>query len=254
MLAYKAICLDLDGTVYRGIEPIAEAVSFIAKAQAQGIDPFFITNNSSMTREQLQIKLASFGINADREKIMTSAVAAAKYCSEYYNGASVAIIGEKGLEEALTTEGVRVTKDNPDIVIMGIDRSVTYEKLTDACLHIRAGAHFIATNSDLVFPTERGLVPGNGSFVKLMESATGKTPIFVGKPEPHMLGFIQQDNGYKKEDMVMVGDNYNTDILAGIQFGIDTIHVASGVSSREEVLAKEVHPTYLYQTLADWNI
>ncbi|MEK5037448.1 TIGR01457 family HAD-type hydrolase [Sporosarcina sp. FSL K6-3457] len=251
---YKAICLDLDGTVYRGREPIPEAVSFIASTQARGINPYFITNNSSMTRLQLQKKLASFGIQTDIAHIMTSAIAVAKYCKNHYSGASVMLIGEKGLEEALMSEGIELTMDNPDVVIMGIDREITYAKLAAACLAIRAGAHFIATNSDKAFPTEKGLVPGNGSFVKLMESATGQAPIFVGKPESHMLGFIQQENGYRKEEMIMVGDNYDTDIQAGIRFGIDTLHVAGGVTSIEDVLLKEQQPTYCLQTLLEWDI
>ena len=113
-----------------------------------------------------------------------------------------------------------------------------------ACLAIREGAHFIATNSDKAFPTEKGLVPGNGSFVKLMENATGKVPIFVGKPESYMLGFIQQENGYRKEEMIMVGDNYDTDIQAGIRFGIDTLHVAGGVTSQRGLAVERTATDY----------
>ncbi len=251
---YKAICLDLDGTVYRGTEPISEAVTFIRNTQQNGIDPFFITNNSSMTRVQLRAKLASFGVKADSDRIMTSAIAAAKYCKENYNGATVMMIGENGLEEALASEGIIVTAKNPDVIIMGIDRDLTYAKLADACLAIRAGAHFIATNSDKAFPSERGLVPGNGSFAKLMENATDITPVFIGKPEPHMLEFIQIENGFRKEEMVMIGDNYDTDIQAGIRFGIDTVHVAGGVTSPEEVLVKKQKPTYSYETLLEWGM
>ena len=251
---YKAICLDLDGTVYRGTEPIPEAVSFIASAQARGVNPYFVTNNSAMTRLQIQEKLASFGIQTDTAHIMTSAVAVAKYCKANYQDASVMMIGEKGLEEALLSEGIVLTEDNPDVVVMGIDREITYGKLATACLAIRAGAHFIATNSDKAFPMEKGLVPGNGSFVKLMESATGKEPIFVGKPESYMLGFIQQEKGYRRGEMIMVGDNYETDIQAGIRFGIDTLHVAGGVTSKEDLLLKEQQPTYHFQTLSEWNI
>ena len=246
---YKAFCLDLDGTVYRGNQAIPEAVAFIDKLQKKGTDPFYITNNSSMTQAQLQKKLSLFGIKTDQEHIMTSAIAAAKYCKKNFNGLSVMMIGEKGLEEALEMEEIFVTRTSPDVVIMGIDREISYAKLEDACLAIRAGAHFIATNSDGAFPTERGLVPGNGSFVRLMETATGKIPMFVGKPEPHMLGFIQAGNGFRKDEMVMIGDNYETDILAGIYFGIDTIHVEGGVTSREEVIMKEVQPTYQLSAL-----
>ena len=251
---YKAICLDLDGTVYRGIEPIPEAVSFIENTQKNGLEPYFITNNSSMTRLGLQEKLAVLGVKANQKHIMTSAIAAAKFCKENFKGASVMMIGEEGLEEALAFEGIDITVKNPDVVIMGIDRDITYAKLADACLALRAGAKFIATNSDKAFPTERGLVPGNGSFVKLLENASGVTPVFVGKPESYMLEFIQQENGYLKKEMIMIGDNYDTDILAGIRFGIDTVHVAGGVTSTEEVMRKNQYPTYSYQTLLELRI
>ena len=249
MEKYKAICLDLDGTVYRGTEPIPEAVSFIVNLQQNGIDPFYVTNNSSKTQKQLQDKLASFGITTNQNHFMTSAIAAAKYCKEHFNGASVMMIGQEGLEEALKTEGIHLTNENPDVVIMGIDLGITYTKLADACLAIRDGAHFIATNGDAAFPSERGIVPGNGAFAKLMEYATGKSPIVVGKPEPHMLGFIQSEYGYKKDEMIMIGDNYDTDIFSGIRFGIDTILVEGGITSREKVLTKEVQPTHIFDTL-----
>lgn len=251
---YKAYCLDLDGTVYRGSEPIKEAVLFISTLQKIGLDPYYITNNSSSTPQQVKEKLAAFGIKADSEKIMTSAIAAAKYCKAMYSGATVQMIGEKGLEEALRLEGIKVVKDNPDVVIMGIDRKVDYAKLADICLAIRSGAKFIATNGDKAIPSERGLLPGNGSFVKLVEYSTGTTPIFVGKPESRMLEYIQAEKGYKKEEMVMVGDNYDTDILAGIRYGIDTIHVEGGVTSKEEVMLKEKQPTHILRTLTDWKL
>ena len=251
---YKAYCLDLDGTVYRGTEPIKEAVSFISSLQEVGLDPYYITNNSSSTPQQVQVKLASFGIKTDAEKIMTSAIAAAKYCKEMHSGATVQMIGEQGLEEALQLEGIKIVNDHPDVVIMGIDRAVDYAKLANVCLAIRSGATFIATNGDIAIPSERGLLPGNGSFVKLVEYSTGKKTVFVGKPESRMLGYIQAVTGCKKEEMVMVGDNYDTDILAGIGYGIDTIHVEGGVTSRKEVLLKEKQPTHLLRTLADWKL
>ncbi|GKV56936.1 haloacid dehalogenase [Sporosarcina sp. NCCP-2222] len=224
---YKAVCFDLDGTVYRGKEAISEAVELIDALGRRGTAPYFVTNNSSMTARQLQAKLASLGIQAEEDHIMTSAIAAAAYCKEHFDGASVMMIGEEGLRAALV--------------------------VAEACLAIRAGAGFVATNGDKAFPTERGLVPGNGSFVKLMEFATDVVPVIVGKPEPHMLHFIQQQGGYQKGEMVMIGDNYETDIEAGLRFGIDTIHVEGGVTSRETVLQAAKQPTHLFATLADWN-
>lgn len=251
---YKAYCLDLDGTVYRGNEVIHEAVTFISKLQSLGISPYYITNNSSSSPEQVKSKLALFGIKTEVEKIMTSAIASAKYCSEHYNGRTVQMIGEQGLIEALESEGIEIVNESPDIVIMGIDREVNYEKLADICLAIRSGAIFIATNGDKAIPNEKGLLPGNGSFVKLVEYSTGIKPIFIGKPESRMLCYIQAGKRYKKEEMVMVGDNYDTDIIAGIHYGIDTIHVEGGVTSKEEILLKKQQPTYLVRTLADWKL
>ena len=251
---HKVFCLDLDGTVYRGTEPIPEAVEFIAKLQVGGIEPYYITNNSSRTPVQIHEKLSSFGIKTSLQKIMTSSIAVAKYCRENYPGATVMVIGEDGLQEALNSAGITIVQENPDIVIMGIDRQINYEKLAAACLAIRAGAQFIATNSDKAIPTERGLLPGNGSFVKLVENATGKSPIYIGKPASHMLEFIQTSGGYKKEDMVMIGDNYDTDILFGIDFGIDTFHVEGGVTPREEVLLKEKQPTKMVRTLQELTL
>jgi len=249
---YKAVCFDLDGTVYRGNEVIPEAAALIEDLQRNGIEPYFVTNNSSLTANQFHTKLLQMGIRTKPDHIMTSAIATAKYCKEHFEGASIMMIGEEGLEQALLSEGFQLTAQNPDVVVIGIDRSITYEKLAAASLAIRAGAVFVATNGDRAFPTERGLVPGNGSFVKLLESTTDCKAIYVGKPEPHMLHFIQQ-KGYRKEEMIMIGDNYETDIQAGIRFGIDTIHVEGGVTSLETVKEQLERPTYLYKSLSDWK-
>lgn len=253
MSYYKAYCLDLDGTMYRGKEPIAEAVDFVNRCQVAGSETYFITNNAALTRSSQQKKLAGFGVQTDVDHIMNSATALARYCKQNYEGARVMMIGEEGLEEALAAEGITITNENPDVVMMGLDRQITYGKLAEASLAIRNGAVFLGTNEDLMFPTERGLVPGNGSFLHLMEATTGRKPIVVGKPAPHMLEFIQQQGGYAKEDMVLIGDNYNTDILAGILYGIDTAYVATGVTPAEEVLVKEILPTYVLSSLADWT-
>ncbi|WP_369684288.1 TIGR01457 family HAD-type hydrolase [Sporosarcina ureae] len=254
MRQYKAYCFDLDGTMYRGTEPIQEAVDFVATCQAQGNDTYFITNNAALTRTAQQEKLASFGVQTEVDYIMNSATALARYCALHYTGANVMMIGEAGLREALEIEHINITTTNPDVVLMGLDRQITYGKLADACLAIRNGAHFLGTNQDVKFPTEKGLVPGNGSFLKMMEAATETKPLIVGKPEPHMLEFIQQQGMYKKEDMILIGDNYDTDIMAGIRYGIDTAYVATGVTPMEEVLEKAQQPTYLLNSLADWPI
>lgn len=251
---YQVYCFDLDGTVYHGREVVPEARDFIKKLQSKGIEPYYITNNSSASPAQVQEKLAGFGILAKIDQIMTSAIATAKYCRENYPFASVQMIGENGLEVALKAEGIQIVQENPDLVVVGIDRSIDYEKLAAASLAIRAGAKLIGTNGDKAIPSERGLLPGNGSFIKLIEFTTGVRPIIIGKPEAHMLRYIQQQSGAEKEEMVMIGDNYDTDILGGIHYGIDTVHLDGGVTSTADVKGKKEQPTHLIQSFTDWSI
>lgn len=251
---YQAYCLDLDGTVYRGSEAVEEAAEFVERLQQQGIEPFFITNNASMTQQQLQDKLAGFGISTKKEQIMSSAIAAAKYIKRWYPGRSVYMIGSEGLDEALRQEGLEQAKEQAGIVLMGIDRNITYDKLATACLEIRRGAVFLSTNQDMAFPSEKGLLPGNGAFTALVAASTDVDPVYIGKPEIHMLETIQYESGFEKSEMVMIGDNYDTDIQAGIRFGIDTIHVNTGVSPMESVLKKSHPPSFAIENLGFWEI
>lgn len=250
MDAYRIYCFDLDGTIYHGTEPVEEAVLLIEQLQKEGFEPYYITNNSSATQEEVEEKLASFGIKAKRSHIMTSAVATAQYCKRNYAGKSVQLIGETGLHKAFEEMGLHIVDQSADLVVMGIDRYISYEKLASACLAVRAGARLIATNGDKAIPTEKGLLPGAGSLVRLVEYSTGVAARFIGKPEPYLLDLVQKTSGCKKEEMILIGDNYDTDILAGIRYGIATAHVEGGVTSKEEVLMKEVQPTYFLGNLA----
>lgn len=249
MKKYMAYCIDLDGTLYRGNEPINETVQFVHQLQGQGIEPFYVTNNASQTPDQVLNKLNGFGVDAKRSHIMTSALAAAKYIRMHYFGKTVSMIGERGLREALLENEMEIVEESSDVLVMGIDRGISYEKMAQACLDVRRGAVFISTNSDRAFPNERGLMPGNGAWTAVVQTSTGVEPIYIGKPEGHMLNLIQLEHGFTKEEMVMIGDNYDTDILAGIQFGIDTIHVNTGVTTTAQVLEKPHQPTYCIENL-----
>jgi len=253
MLNYKAYFIDLDGTVYRGKTPIPEAVKFIHHLQSNGTQPFFVTNNSSMTQQQLQEKLAIMDIQVDTEHIISSSIAAANYIKEFLPGKEVFMIGELGLEDALQSRDISITTGMADVVVLGIDRAINYEKLATACLSVRAGATFLSTNSDHAFPSEVGFLPGNGAFTKLVEHSTGVEPIYLGKPQPFMLEFIQNQYGFSKEEMIMIGDNYQTDILTGIHMGIDTVHVNSGVNTTAEVKLQAEQPTYFLESLCEWT-
>ena len=251
MKTYKAYCFDLDGTVYRGKEGIPSAITFIHSLQEQGIEPFYVTNNASKTRAQLQEALRAIGIDAQLEHIYTSALVTAKYIATNYAGKKVAMIGSDGLRTALLDESITITEDNPDVFVMGIDPTLDYTKLAKATIAIQNGATFIATNPDIKFPTEHGFVPANGSFARLVGDVAGVEPLYMGKPSPAMLEVIAKDHGFEKGDMVMIGDNYDTDIMCGIRYGCDTIHVNTGVTPTAAVLEKERQPTYLLETLLD---
>lgn len=252
MKKYKAYCFDLDGTVYRGKNGIDSAIRFIHKLQEEQIDYFFVTNNSSKTPEQLQDSLANLGIDTPSYRIYSSALTTAKYVSQNYKDAEIFMIGSDGIRHALDAEGIRIVDTDearPDVVVMGIDRTIDYMKLVKASLAVQNGAKLVGTNEDVRFPSELGFLPGNGSFVNLVANVAAVEPTFIGKPSPVMLEVIQQEYGFMKEDMVMIGDNYDTDILCGIRFGCDTIHVNTGVVSTELVLQKEQKPTYYVENL-----
>ncbi|PKR78102.1 TIGR01457 family HAD-type hydrolase [Halalkalibacillus sediminis] len=252
MKNYSAYLIDLDGTMYRGKEVIAEARQFIEHLQANGIPYRYVTNNSSRTPEDTAKKLQNFGIEASVEQIVTASMAAAAHIKSHFPEARAFAIGERGLTDALKEVGIEIVEESPDVVIMGIDRENNYKKLRNACLYVQQGAEFLATNPDIKVPTEKGLVPGNGAFIKLVENVTGVEPTVIGKPKRHMIDFALEQIGANAEDTIMVGDNYDTDILAGMEAGLDTLHVHTGVTTLDEIKNKDRRPTYSIETLEEW--
>lgn len=267
---YQGYLLDLDGTIYRGTEPIPEAIDFVHRLQRKGLPFLFLTNNSSKTQKQVADKLRGYGLDVTEEHVYTSSMAAARYLideqqslSDSHLGVdmsicktipSALIIGEDGLLEAMEAAGIVINSETPTHVIMGIDRQITYEKLAIACLAIRKGARLLATNLDRAIPTERGLLPGNGSLVSVVTTSTGVEPIVVGKPNAMIAEFALEKLGVPKEQALMVGDNYDTDICTGFNAGIDSLMVFTGLATREEVSLKEKQPTYQLESLCLWEV
>lgn len=248
-MQYKAYCFDLDGTVYRGNEPIASAVTFIHALQAKGIEPFFITNNSSKTVAKLQATLSAMGIQAQADHIYSSALATANYITEHFQGERVTLIGSHGLQDALQRAGIEIINEGGTVVVVGIDKEVNYMKLAKTAIAVQHGATLLSTNQDIKFPTEHGFVPGNGSFTELIASVAGVKPIYIGKPSPLMLQMIARDHHLRKEDMVLIGDNHDTDIMCGVNYGIATIHVDTGVTRSEDAQQATYHVKNLTQLL-----
>ena len=253
MKTYKGYLIDLDGTMYRGTEKIEQAGGFIEGLIKRNIPYLFVTNNSSRTPGQVAAKLQEFGIPASQDQVFTTSMATANYMAAKKADASAYVIGEEGILEALKEKGIALKEDRPDFVVVGIDRSINYEKFTLACLAVRNGAEFISTNGDIAIPTERGLLPGNGSLTSVVTVSTGVQPVFIGKPEAIIVEQALKVLGVDKEEALMVGDNYDTDILAGINAGMDTLLVHTGVTTKELLNGYGQKPTYAIDTLDQWS-
>jgi 4-nitrophenyl phosphatase len=254
MNKYKGYLIDLDGTMYKGSERIEAASDFVKNLRDNGIPYLFVTNNSSRTPAQVAEKLVSFDIPAEEKMVFTTSQATANFIYEQKKDATVYVIGEEGIQTAIEEKGFSFAGEEADFVVVGIDREITYEKLAVACLAVRNGARFISTNGDIAIPTERGLLPGNGSLTSVISVSTQTKPIFIGKPESIIMEQALKVLGTAKEETLMVGDYYDTDILAGMNAGIDTLLVHTGVTTKQLLTGYDRQPTFVVDTLDQWKL
>ncbi|MDN6641155.1 MAG: TIGR01457 family HAD-type hydrolase [Tetragenococcus sp.] len=253
-MKYKGYLVDMDGTIYLGSEPIPAGKRFIDTLKEKELPFLFVTNNTTKSPETVQKRLANeFDIQVEADLIYTASLATIDYMKDDAKGDKVYVIGEAGLIDLILEAGFVWDEDNPDYVVVGLDSQVTYEKFTVATLAIQKGATFIGTNSDKNLPNERGLVPGAGALISLLETATQTEPIYVGKPEAVIMEKALDRIGLTKDEVLMVGDNYETDILSGIDNGIDTLLVLSGFTPKEAVPSLPVAPTYVLDSLDEWD-
>lgn len=251
---YKGYLIDLDGTAYLGTNVIEETIEFTNVLNEMAIPFKFVTNNSSATETDVVSKLKSMGYMVSETNIVTTARATANYLVHNKPVAKVFLIGSGGVVQALNDANIKIVENyiEADTVIVGLDKDVTYGRLADACLAIRRGATFISTNPDIALPSERGLLPGNGSIAKLVETATEVVPITIGKPQKHIMQEALNQLGLNHDQVAMVGDNYMTDIMSGINMGIDTIFVNTGLTRREDLQNYDIQPTHVCETLLDF--
>lgn len=254
MTHYKGYLIDLDGTIYMGENKIPAGTRFVKRLQDKKIPHLFVTNNTTKTPAQVQARLKEkFAITTTEETIYTATLATLDYMNDMAKGDTAYVIGESGLKSAIYGSYKRET-ENPAYVVVGLDNDLTYEKLTIATLAIANGAMFIGTNPDLNIPTERGLLPGAGSINKLLETATRINPIFIGKPNAIIMNKAVERIGISRRDLVMVGDNYLTDIRAGIDNDIASLLVTTGFTKPEEVAELPIAPTHVIASLDDWQL
>lgn len=254
-MTYKGYLIDLDGTIYKGKERIPAGQRFIQRLQEQNVPYLLVTNNTTRTPEMVQDMLSTqFDIETPLATIYTATMATVDYMNDMNRVKTAYVIGETGLKSAIAQAGYQEDTENPAYVVVGLDTQLTYEMLSVATLAIAKGALFIGTNPDLNIPTERGLMPGAGSLVALLESATRVKPVFIGKPNAIIMNKALEILGVKRSEAIMVGDNYLTDIMAGIQNDVATLLVTTGFTKPEEVPSLPVQPDYVMASLDEWEL
>jgi NagD protein len=251
MSGSKNYLIDMDGVLVNGSTVIAGAEKFIGRLKECGIPFLVLTNNPKYTPGDLAHRLQAIGLNVPAERIFTSAMATARFLHSQRPNGTALVIGESGLTEPIHAAGYVITTLNPDYVVLGETYSYDLDRVTQAIRLIAAGARFIATNPDPSGPGEGGLVPACGAMAALIERATGVSPFFVGKPNPLMIRTALNYLDVHSEDTIMVGDRMDTDIVAGVEAGLETILVLSGVTRRENVARFPYQPTRICDSVGD---
>lgn len=247
----KNYITDMDGVLVSGRTMIPGADQFLERVRASGAEYLVLTNNPLFTPRDLSHRLRITGLDIPAERIFTSAMATAHFLRAQKPDGTAFVVGESGLTEAIHSVGYVITDHDPDYVVLGETNTYNFELITRAIRLVAKGAHFIATNPDPSGPTEKGIVPACGAMAALIETASGFSPFFVGKPNPLMMRTALNYLGVHSEDTVMVGDRMDTDIIAGVEAGMETILVLTGVTRREDVSRFPYQPTRIVESVAD---
>jgi len=248
----KLFLLDMDGTIYLDDDLFDGTIDFLNYVKSIGGRYLFLTNNSSKSATKYVEKLKKLGINATTDDMLTSAFATSLYLKKHHPGEKIYVLGTKALKEELTKDGHFVhdtLRDDIDCLVMGFDTELSFQKLEDACILLNRGIPYIATNPDFVCPTWYGSVPDCGSVAIMLKNATGRTPKFIGKPEPEMVYLALERTGFQKEDAIMLGDRLYTDIASGVNAGIDTGLMLSGEATMENYEQSDVKPAYVFENI-----
>nr|WP_043658903.1 HAD-IIA family hydrolase [Nocardia thailandica] len=242
---------DMDGVLVHEDHLIPGADEFLAELRANEIPFLVLTNNSIRTPRDLQARLRHTGLDIPEESIWTSALATATFLHEQRPNGTAYVVGESGLTTALHEIGYVLTDSDPDYVVLGETRTYSFEAITTAIRLVERGARFIATNPDATGPSREGSLPATGSVAALITRATGKEPYYVGKPNPLMMRSALRRIGAHSRSTVMIGDRMDTDVIAGLEAGLRTVLVTSGISTKSSVEAYPFRPTVVVDSVAD---
>ena len=243
--------LDMDGVLVHEHEPIKGANELLAALREAGLRYLVMTNNSIYTPRDLSARLRNSGISIAPQHIWTSALATARFLSDQRPGGSAYVVGEAGLTTALHEIGYTLVESRPDYVVLGETRTYSFEAITKAIRLVNAGARFIATNPDQTGPSPTGVLPATGSVAALIQAATGVSPYFVGKPNPLMMRSALRQMEAHSESTVMVGDRMDTDIKAGIEAGLETVLVLTGLTERATIDRYPYRPHRVVDSVAE---
>ena len=247
----KGFICDMDGVIYYGNRILPGVAEFIQWLHEEDKEYLFLTNNSGYTPRELNQRLARMGLDVPEEHFYTSALATAAFLREQAPGCSVFAIGEAGLLNALYDAGITMNDVNPDYVVVGETDSYNYNMIIKAVQLINKGARLVGTNPDMTGPSEMGIIPACQALVAPISLATGKTPYFVGKPNPLMMRTGLKMLNVHSADAVMIGDRMDTDIVAGMESGLMTALVLSGVSTVENINVFSYRPSIILNGVGD---
>ncbi len=242
---------DMDGVLVHEGHVLPGAAELISKWQGNNTPFLVLTNNSIYTPRDLSARLRAGGLDVPEDRIWTSALATASFLHSQNPNGSAYVIGETGLTQALHDVGYTQTDNNPDYVVLGETRNFNFENLTKAVRLINGGARFIATNPDPTGPSAEGVLPATGSVAALLTKATGKHPYIVGKPNPMMFRSAMRKIGAHSESTGMIGDRMDTDVVAGIEAGLHTVLVLTGIADQKEIEKYPFRPTEILDSVQD---
>ncbi len=247
----KAFICDMDGVVYHGNEIIPGVKEFIAWVKKHKKKFLFLTNNSGKSPKELETKLSRMGLDVDESHFYTSAQATARFLSLQSPGCSAFVVGEPYLYNALYSAGITINDYDPDYVVIGETYNYNLDAMCKAMRLVEKGARLIGTNSDLTYPNEEGNVPACRALVSPLELTTGVQAYYVGKPNPLMMRTALHMMNVHSADAVMIGDRMDTDIIAGIESGLASVLVLTGVSDLENIKKFPYRPRYILDKLGD---
>jgi len=248
----KTFLLDMDGTFYLGGQLIEGSLDFIKKVQETGRNYMFLTNNSSHNANFYVEKLAKMGLVTDRSHVMTSGEATCEKLKELYPGKRCFVLGNEFLKAEFAEYGITVDNENPEVVVIGFDTTLDYQKMWDVCNFVRDGLPYVATHPDFNCPTETGFMPDIGAIMDFIAASTGRRPdLIVGKPNTGIVEAVLRRTGLKVDELAMVGDRLYTDIETGLRSGMLSILVMSGETTEEMLAESSTKPNLKFGRLSD---